>query len=769
MNALTPRREPAPRRRVRVEMRGTVQGVGFRPFAYRVARQMGVAGWIANSPAGVTVEAEGPPAGLSGFLAALRDPPSPAAVTAYVVDDLVPAGGDRFEIRESLASGERAVSVLPDLATCDDCLGELGDPADRRYRYPFITCTRCGPRYSIVEELPYDRARTSMRYFEMCAACRAEYEDPADRRFHAEPIACHDCGPQLALWDADGRVLSERDGALRAAAGAIHDGRIVAVKGIGGFHLLVDARNQAVVGRLRRRKRREEKPFAVMFPGLGAVLAVCDADAIETGLLMSPERPIVLLRRRADGLADAVAPGDPRLGAMLPYAPLHHLLLAELGFPVVATSGNRSDEPIAIDEREALTRLAGIADVFLVHDRPIVRPIDDFVARLVAGQPMLLRRARGFAPALAVVRATPPGILAVGGHLKNTVAVTVAEGIVLGQHVGDLETPEARASHGRAIADLTTLCRVEPQIVARDLHPDYHSTHAAEALGPPVIAVQHHLAHVLAAMAEHDLSGPVLGVVFDGTGYGADGSIWGGEFLAVDGKEWRRIAHLLPFRLPGGEAAVREPRRAALGLLFAAFRREALAMSDLAPVASFTEPERAVLARMLEGGFNAPVTSSAGRLFDGVAALLGLRQRSTYEGQAASALEWAAEGGPADAFYPMPLRAAVEPDAPLVVDWLPALRALLADIRAGVRVGTMARAIHRGLAAAIAEVARRTGHDHVVLSGGCFQNAVLTEAAIAALGAAGVTTRWCRRIPPNDGGIALGQAAWAALHTAPEE
>ena len=747
-------------RRVRIGVCGAVQGVGFRPFVYRQAVALGLVGWVENSPAGVSIEAEGAPDRIAALLRALRENPPPNAVVAAIDAQEIDTGGEGgFAIRHSAAAGARTASVLPDLATCEDCLAELFDPADRRYRYPFINCTHCGPRYSIVEDIPYDRARTSMRHFPMCAACRKEYEDAAHRRFHAEPNACPDCGPRLSLWDDKGNTLARDDAALLATAAAIAEGRIVAVKGIGGFHLLVDARDEAAVARLRRRKRRQEKPFAVMFASLAATRDSCHVSSEEEKLLTGPARPIVLLRRAGDQLAPSVAAGNPLLGAFLPYAPLHHLLMRELGGPVVATSGNISDEPIVTDKTEALLRLSGIADLFLVHDRAIVRPVDDSVARVVCGAPQLLRRARGYVPAPIAVPGMPGGILALGGHLKTTVALTRPGEVVLSQHIGDLETMPARAAHAHAVADTTRLYAVKPRLVARDLHPDYASSRAAETMGLPVVAVQHHLAHVAACMAEHGVAPPVLGVAWDGTGYGADRGVWGGEFLLVTQAGWGRVAHLRHFRLPGGDKTAREPRRAALGLLYEAFGEDALAMTDLAPVAAFSAAERAVLKPVLARGVNAPWCSSAGRLFDAFAALCGLRQRAEYEGQAAAELEWAAQAAMGDRCYDFPLRDG--DDGGLILDWQPALAAALADLRASAPVATIAAAFHRGLAAAIAVVAGRVGEPRVALTGGCFQNALLTESTVAALRVAGHEPLWHRQVPPNDGGIALGQAAWA--------
>lgn len=747
---------------VHIDVRGTVQGVGFRPFVYRHARTLGLAGWVENSAEGVTIEAEGEPARIVALLRVLRETPPPnATLGAIETREIAPSGARGFAIRESRTHGRRLAAILPDLATCDACLAEMRDPADRRYRYPFINCTQCGPRYSIIEDIPYDRARTSMRRFQMCAACQAEYDDPSDRRFHAEPNACPACGPRLALWDAAGGVRAQDDAALLEAAAAIREGAIVAVKGIGGFHLLVDARNEAAVARLRARKRREDKPLAVLFASLDQIREQCRVSAEEAALLEGTARPIVLLRRGGHGLAASVAPAAPRLGAFLPYAPLHHLLLAALDCPVVATSGNVSDEPIVTDERDALARLSGIADCHLVHDRPIVRALDDSVARLVRGQAQILRRARGYAPAPIAIAGARGAILALGGHLKTTVAVSRPGEVVLSQHIGDLETASARLAHGRAIADAIRLHAVEPRLVVRDLHPDYASSRAAGALGLPVIAVQHHLAHVASCMAEHSVAPPVLGVAWDGSGYGPDGTVWGGEFLEVTDKGWRRFAHLRRFRLPGGEAAVREPRRAAIGLLTAAFGEDGLAMTHLPPVAAFTPAERAVLRTMLARGINAPWCSSAGRLFDAFASLCDLHQRVTYEGQAAAALEWAADHDHDARPYDFPLLADGMADHGLCVDWRPALVAALADLAARRPVPAVSAALHRGLARAIVAVARAAGVARVVLTGGCFQNGLLTEHTIATLSAGGHEPLWHRQVPPNDGGLALGQAAWA--------
>ncbi len=740
-------------------MRGTVQGVGFRPFIYRRAIEFGLSGWVRNSGQGVVVEVEGATVAITRLLAVIRNAaPVRAMVVSIDTQDVAPNGETGFTIRASEMPGGGGADIAPDIATCAACLRELFNPRDRRYLHPFITCTQCGPRYSIVEGLPYDRARTSMWHFPMCRACRAEYESPSDRRFHAEPVACWTCGPRLSLRDAAGGPLARDHAAVAGAATAVRAGQIVAVKGIGGFHLLVDAHNAAAVARLRQWKQRGDKPFAVMFPSLATIQGCCEVGPVEAGLLTSPARPIVLLRARSAVLAQ----GTPWIGAMLAYAPVHHLLMRDLGISVVATSFNRGGEPIVFREQD-MGRLAGIADQVLGHDRPIMRPADDSVVRVVCARPLVLRRARGYAPEPIQAANTPAGIVAVGGHLKATVAITRSGGFVLSQHVGDLDTVAGRAAHEAAIADACRLFDVRPRLVARDLHPDHASSQMAEAMGLPVVAVQHHVAHIAACMVENDLTPPAMGVAWDGTGYGPDGTVWGGEFLLVTQAGWRRVGHLRHFPLPGGEAAAYEPRRAALGLLFAAFGADSLAMADLAPVAAFLAAERAVLGAMLERGVNAPVCSSMGRLFDAFAALCGLRQISSYEGQAAAELEWAAERAAPAPAYPFPLRDAT---VPMVIDWQPALEAALADLRAGAKIAAIAAALHLGLAAAIVAVARRVGERRVILSGGCFQNGFLSEASVAALRDSGFEPVWHRQIPPNDGGIALGQAAWAAWREA---
>src|SRR5438552_4522899 len=751
--------------RAKVEIRGAVQGVGFRPFVYRLATDLRLNGWVLNSAQGVFIEVEGACDSLRRFLLRLeKEKPSRAIIHSLESSFLDPVGYGAFEIHETENRGEKTTLILPDIATCADCLREIVDPTNRRFRYPFTNCTNCGPRFSIIEALPYDRVNTSMKKFAMCAECKREYHDPLDRRFHAQPNACLRCGPQLQLWNDNGVVVSERDDALQQAADVVRSGKILALKGIGGFQLLVDARNEAAVSRLRTRKHREEKPFAVMYPSLDAVRMDCEISDLEERLLLSSESPIVLLPRLSQirnpqaASCAAVAPRNPNLGVMLPYTPLHHLFMRELDLPVVATSGNLSDEPICIDERDALERLRGIADFFLVHDRPIVRHVDDSIARIMCGRELVLRRARGYAPLPVHLKMTLPTVLAVGAHLKNAVALSVGPDVFISQHIGDLETEQAYRAFQRAAEDLPKLYDAKIDIVACDMHPDYLSTKFATHLPIPMHPVQHHWAHVAACMAETEIEPPALGVAWDGTGYGLDGTIWGGGFRFGNDESFERVAHFRQFRLPGGPAAIKEPRRCMLGILHEIFGNDLWARRD--PMSIFSVQEISVLRRLLEKKINAPVTSSAGRLFDAVASLIGLRSRSNFEGQAAMELEFAVQTGICEA-YPLDLKDKVPS---CIVDWQPTILALLDDIARHESLGVMAAKFHNMLAEAIVAVARKIGEPKIVLTGGCFQNRYLTERTIDRLFAEGFRPYWHQRIPPNDGGIALGQIVAAARH-----
>ena len=750
--------------RAKAVVRGGVQGVGFRPFIYRLARELNLTGWVSNSTNGVQLEVEGADDHVRQFLVRVeKEKPPLAIIQSFEFSILDPAGYGEFTIHASEETGVKTALILPDIAPCRDCLREIFEPDNRRHRYPFTNCTNCGPRFTIIEELPYDRPKTSMKKFAMCPECSREYHDPANRRFHAQPNACPVCGPQLEFWSTAGMTLARREYALLRAAEEIRSGKIVALKGVGGFQLMADARDDRLIEELRHRKHRSEKPFALMYPALKMVRRDCEVSELEERLLSSPEAPIVLLQRRQsagvpNAIPSSVAPGNPSLGVMLPSTPLHHLLMRELGFPVIATSGNLSDEPICTDEREALERLAGIADFFLVHDRPILRPIDDSVARIICSREMILRRARGYAPLPIHLETPVPCILALGAHLKNTVALSVGNDIFVSQHIGDLETMQAHAAFHAVAGDLPRLYDAAPEIVACDLHPDYlstkHAAHLAAQTGAPQHAVQHHWAHVLSCMAENQVEFPALGVAWDGTGFGTDGTIWGGEFLLARSDSFERVAHLRPFHLPGGEMAVKQPRRTAIGLLFEMLGRNAFEQRDLAPLREFSATDLGVIRQMLERGLHAPVTSSAGRLFDAVAALIGLRQKVSFEGQAAMELEFAIQPG-VEGNYSFTIHEGM-------VDWQPAVVEILRDVRKREPRGVIAAKFHHTLVEIIVEVARQAGEPRVVLTGGCFQNRYLTEHAVRRLTEAGFRPYWHQRIPPNDGGIALGQVIDAA-------
>src|SRR6266496_2615883 len=745
--------------RAKVAIRGAVQGVGFRPFAYRLATELQLHGWVVYSAQGVFIEVEGARDLLRQFLFRLgKEKPPRAIIHSLESSFLDPVGYGAFEIHETENRGQKTALILPDIATCADCVREIVDPTNRRFGYPFTNCTNCGPRFSIIEALPYDRVNTSMKKFAMCAECEREYHDPLDRRFHAQPNACPRCGPQLQLWNDNGVVVSERDDALRQAADVVRSGKILALKGIGGFQLLVDARNETAVSRLRTRKYREEKPFAVMYPSLDAVRMDCEISDLEERLLLSPESPIVLLCRLSaicnhcqsgsdqSASCAAVAPRNPNLGVMQRCVRKHH---AKVGI-AWSNSGNLSDEPICIDERDALERLHGIADFFLVHDRPIVRHVDDSIARIICGRELVLRRARGYAPLPVHLKTTLPTVLAVGAHLKNTVALSVGADVFISQHIGDLETEQAYRAFQRAAEDLSQLYDAKIDIVACDMHPDYLSTKFATHLPVPAHPVQHHWAHVAACMAENEIEPPALGVAWDGTGYGLDGTIWGGEFLFANDESFERVAHFRQFRLPGGDAAIKEPRRAALGLLYEMFGDEIWDRCGLS--FSFSDAELTLLRQMIIKRINAPITSSVGRLFDAVASLVGLRHRASFEGQAAMEMEFAIES-PTNESYSFEIYEGL----PRIVNWQPMMKEILNDLRRAQSVATISAKFHNTLAEIIVAVAKQIDQEKIVLTGGCFQNRYLTEATINRLIKEGFRPYWHQRVPPNDGGIALGQ------------
>ena len=747
---------------------GIVQGVGFRPFVHRIACEEGVVGSVRNHASGVVVEAFGEPASLDRLRRRIeREAPGAARIRALAEEPLDAPRPASFTIVRSEGHAERRVSIAPDLAPCDACLAEQRDPRDRRHGYAFINCTACGPRYTIAEDVPWDRARTTMATFALCEACRREYEDPADRRFHAQPNACPRCGPRLAWLDAQGAPLATVD-PVEAAARALAAGRIVALRGVGGFHLACDACDSEAVKRLRERKRREAKPFAVMVEGLDAARALAHVDGDEARLLRSPERPIVLLRARSEGpLAPELAPGLPWVGILLPCTPLHERLLAAAGRPLVMTSGNRVDEPIASTNAEAVARLAGIADFFLVHDREIANRCDDSVARVVAGAPLLLRRARGFVPApIRVPRPFAEPVLACGAQLKNAVCLGVGELAFLGPHAGDLDEPATYDAFCEGIERLERFVGVHAEVLAHDLHPGYLSTRYAEARpARRRIAVQHHHAHVASALAEHGVLGPALGLAWDGSGFGDDGSAWGGELLRVDGAACERLATFRPIPLAGGERAIREPWRAALALLLDAFDG-APPLAEL-PLFSRVGPARteAVTALLRDGAHAAPA-HGVGRYFDALGALVLGRPLARYEGELA--LLWnGCAGGEEQPPYGFALCGGA--GGLVEIDLRAMVKEAVAELLAGAPPARISGRFHETLARAAAAVVGRVEAERgerlpIALSGGCFQNALLSERVCEQLGTRRVLRQ--REVPPGDGGLALGQAFVAAARLA---
>ncbi len=758
--------------RTALRVEGIVQGVGFRPFVYSLATGLGLGGLVGNDVDGVFAEVEGPPRAVREFLRRLeQNAPPLARIDRITATDMTPEGTASFQIVASEPAGGRRTLIAADSATCADCLRELSDPADRRYGYPFINCTNCGPRFTIVRDVPYDRPLTTMASFAMCDLCAAEYHNPADRRFHAQPVCCPSCGPALAVLDGTGKALPDEGSPIDAAARLLRSGRIVAVKGLGGYHLAADSSCEEAVVALRARKHREDKPFAVLAADLAAARRLCDIDSAAAGLLTSRARPIVLLPRRgakaADSDADAnvaraTAPGNRHLGIMLPYTPLHHLLVNAAAHPLVLTSGNVSDEPIAYRDADALARLGRIADAFLTHDRLIHIRTDDSVVRAFRGRPMPIRRSRGYAPEPVTVPAGfPRPVLACGAELKSTFCLAKEQHAFVSQHIGDLENTETLRSFTEGIEHFRRLFDIAPQVVAHDLHPEYLSTkYALELADVDLVGVQHHHAHIASCLADNGADGgaPVIGVAFDGTGYGTDGTIWGGEFLIADHADFRRCGHLAPVPMPGGQAAIRQPWRMAAAYVDTG-------CPDIAPdqldVARRNEASWAVVLSMARRGVNSPLTSSAGRLFDAVAAILGVRDAVNYEGQAAIELEQLADPAERGGY-----EAAIEPTQPFRVYGGDLVRAAVVDLADGVPREIAAARFHNGMAALVQAgclLAReRYGLHTVALSGGVFQNALLLEQAVCRLEACGFRVLVHSRVPCNDGGISLGQAVVAA-------
>jgi len=746
--------------KVKIVIRGVVQGVGFRPFIFRLAKELDVKGWIINSSQGVFIDAESDRNTLESFLKKIEtDRPKNSYIQSFEHTWLDAEGFETFEIRESKESGSKTALVLPDISTCNDCLDEIFDPNNRRYLYPFTNCTNCGPRYSIIADLPYDRCNTTMGEFEMCPECSAEYTDPLNRRFHAEPTACPKCGPQVTLTRSDGKVLYEKQEAILNSVKALKDGKIIALKGIGGYQLLCDASNQDAVKMLRKRKRRSEKPFALMFPNAEMANAECEINEHELRLLCSVEAPIVLLKKKKNVtsvVSNECAAGNPYLGIMLPYSPLHHILIKEFGLPVVATSGNISEEPICINEEEAFEKLADIADYFLVHNRKILRHVDDSIVRIAGGKQAMIRRARGYAPLPVVLNGIKRVTLAAGPHLKNTIAINKASNLFISQHIGDLENIESINAFKRVINDIKSFYELTPKRVVCDLHPDYISSKYAESLDLPVYKVQHHYAHVLSCMAENELDGSdILGVSWDGTGYGTDGTIWGGEFLVPQGITFNRAAYFKPFRLPGGEQAIHDVWKIGLSLLYSIYGEKIFELENI----PFLKKNDSVLVKqLLEKNINSPVTTSAGRLFDGISAIIGIRDAANYEAQAAMEMEFAADDFKTNEYFSFSID---ELNGSLIFNWGDMVKEIINDLRENVPKGKIAAKFHNTLAEVIVQIAQRLKFNRVLLTGGCFLNKYLIEKSINRLTEKGFKVYTQQRVPSGDGGISLGQIKYS--------
>jgi len=767
------------KQRFQISIKGAVQGVGFRPFIYKVANELNLKGTISNNIKGVSIDVEGEEVLLKEFINRIKsDKPKHSLISAFEINQLKVNGYDDFKIVNSSSSGDPTAIIQPDISVCDECLAEMFDPNNRRYLYPFINCTNCGPRFSIIKSLPYDRPNTSMRLFEMCDDCKEEYSNPNERRFHAQPIACSKCGPNVKLLDNTGELICEKYSAIKTVVEKINHGKVIALKGLGGFQLIVNASDDNAIRELRNRKHRDEKPFALMFPSIEIVKEHCIVSDVEEKLLKSPESPIVLLRKKscisdlapgirnltigvqstkggqASSLSEFVSPQNPYLGVMLPYTPLHHLIMKDLLEPIIATSGNISEEPMCIDEKEALEKLAGIADYFLVHNRPIIRPVDDSVIRVVKSREMILRRARGYAPLpISIRNSTEENFISVGAHLKNVIALKKGNEIFNSQHIGDLSNTEAEKYFEATISDFQKMYKVNPDFLVHDLHPDYSSTKYCLHNNIKTIEVQHHLAHIAACYEEKKLNGNCFAVCWDGTGYGFDKTIWGGEFFTYDESDYKHIAQFRQFRLPGGEAAVKDSRRSLIGILYDIFKDDIpypkLSFSD-------SQNELTLFVKMLQKNINCFTTSSMGRIFDAVSSLLNLCHKSFYEGQAAMMLEFAADET-VNTYYNFSL---IEGDK-FIIDWQPMFEEILNDLEKKIPATEISSKFHNTLIEVIITLSKRIGLKDVILTGGCFQNKFLLERTIDKLIANGFTPHWNEQIPPNDGGISFGQAVFA--------
>ena len=759
-------------RLARISVRGIVQGVGFRPFVYSLATKHNLKGWVYNTSEDVKIEVEGEAAAIEQFEHALQTEAPPLAhIEGVTIKYHPPIGHKSFEIRHSQTVEGKYQLISPDVATCQPCLSELLDPEDHRYRYPFTNCTNCGPRFTIIEDMPYDRPKTTMRYFQMCPQCQAEYDNPLDRRFHAQPNACPKCGPQVDLVDNQGNQVTEPN-PIAAASQLLKEGKIVAIKGLGGFLLACDATKDTVAKTLRQRKKRSSKPFAIMVSDIDEAKKHCHVSPEEEKLLTSPQSPIVLMRWKEDSsVSREVAPNLKYLGIMLPYTPLHHILLRDTGLPLVMTSGNLSEEPIAKDNDEALRRLSGIADYFLIHNRDIYSRYDDSVATLERGTSQLMRRARSYAPYPMHLTFKAKQVLACGAEEKNTFCLTKDDYAFLSQHIGDMENMKTLEHFDSTISLYERLFRIEPEIIAHDLHPDYLATKYAQELGEfgiKLVPVQHHHAHIASCMADNGLEAPVIGIAFDGTGMGTDGNIWGGEFLIADCRNFSRAGHLEYLPLPGGDAAIKRPYRTAIGYILTLLGENTL-NQDVSLMRKVDEIEIEIIKRQIERKINSPLSSSMGRLFDAISALLGIRSEIDYEGQAAIELEMAAhEKDSANAHEKYPYHI-VEDKGIRIVQLRDLLSAIIEDLHQGIPKGRISAKFHNAVAQMTNEmchlIANETGISQIALSGGVFQNRLLSGKTVELLEKSGFQVFTHRQVPTNDGGISLGQAVIANFAT----
>ncbi|WP_372881698.1 carbamoyltransferase HypF [Psychromonas sp.] len=743
--------------RYQISVQGRVQGVGFRPFVVRTASKLNLSGWVRNIRQSVLMEVQGELEQTESFLLQLQSDAPPAArieqLTVKQVD-LLHGGG--FKIMDSSGESEGAVSISPDSGICTACKNELFSADNRRYHYPFISCTQCGPRYSILKALPFDRNNTTLNAFPMCAECLQEYQTSNDRRFHAQGINCAKCGPQISYVTPQGERLAEKEAALARTICDLKAGKILAIKGLSGFHLVLDATNHEAVLRLRHRKKRPAKPFALMYPQLSMVAADCRMNEQEKLLLSSEIAPIILLENRYSNLSlsPAIAPDNPYLGVMLPYTPLHQLICRAVNKPLVVSSANRSGEPVCCDNEQAFEQLRSLVDGFIMHDREIYQGLDDSIVKFVNNEPMLLRRARGYVPDYLPLKKEFPAIMALGGQLKNSIALSKGKRLYISQYIGDLENIAAVERHQKVKDIMQRLFAVQPDLVACDLHPDYVTTHLAKESALPVVAVQHHLAHLYAAMVEHQLKEQAFAVVWDGNGYGQDGSLWGGEFIAVDGEKVHRVATFLPFKLPGGSAAITEPRRVAIALLYEVYGEELLAAQRINALSPFTLSTLKQLLKMLCNNINSPLTSSVGRLFDGLSSLLNFVQINSFEGEAAMRVEFAAQSESDKGVYDLPIDFSVTPN---IIDWRPMLSAVIDDINHHIPPAVIAKRFHNSAAEVILHIAQHYAVPQVLLTGGCFQNGLLIETTVALLEKHGIKVLWHKKIPANDAGLCVGQ------------